>query len=153
MRGGNDASKSVIKTLVPNPAVLSLEKIVPHPDALIMIVIASRPQAHCPECQQLSSHVHSRYQRSVTDLPRGEITVRLELQTRKFFCDNDGCRQRIFCERLPEVVAPYGRQTIRFNTTAGVDNAYAATLISAAMNRILVHRQKSEFAENIGFPS
>src|SRR4029453_10046910 len=103
-----------------------------------MIVTASTPQAHCPECQQLSSHVHSRYQRSVTDLPRGEITVRLELQTRKFFCDNDGCRQRIFCERLPEVVAPYGRQTIRFNTTAGVDNAYAATLISAAMNRILL---------------
>jgi hypothetical protein len=52
----------------------------------------------------------------------GEITVRLELQTRKFFCDNDGCWQRIFCERLPEVVAPYGRQTIRFNqslTTIG----------------------------------
>jgi transposase len=111
-----------MKTLVPNPAVLSLEKIVPHPDALIMVVTTSRPQAHCPECQQLSSHVHSRYQRSVTDLPWGEITVRLELQTRKFFCDNDGCRQRIFCERLPEVVAPYGRQTIRFNqslTTIG----------------------------------
>src|SRR5262249_57126344 len=32
-----------------------------------------------------------------------------------FFCDNDECHQRIFCERLPEVVAPYGRQTIRFN--------------------------------------
>jgi hypothetical protein len=44
----------------------------------------------------------------LTDLPWGEITVKLELQTRKFFCDNDECRQRIFCERLPEVVAPYG---------------------------------------------
>jgi transposase len=111
-----------MKTLVPNPAVLSLEKIVPHPDALIMVVTTSRPQAHCPECQQLSSRVHSRYQRSIIDLPWGEITVRLELQTRKFFCDNDGCRQRIFCERLPEVVEPYGRQTIRFNrslTTIG----------------------------------
>jgi len=48
-------------------------------------------------------------------LPWGKITVKLELQTRKFFCDNDQCHQRIFCERLPEVVAPYGRRTIRFN--------------------------------------
>ncbi|HEY9436758.1 MAG TPA: ISL3 family transposase [Blastocatellia bacterium] len=104
-----------MKTLLPNPAVLSLEKIVPHTDAIIMVVTTSRPQVPCPECQQLSSRVHSRYQRSVIDLPWGEITVRLELQTRKFFCDNDECRQRIFCERLPEVVVPYGRQTIRFN--------------------------------------
>ncbi len=39
----------------------------------------------------------------------------MDLQARKFFCDNDKCQQRIFCERLPEVVAPYGRQTVRFN--------------------------------------
>ena len=104
-----------MKTLLVNPAVLSLEKIVTQTDSIIMVVTTSRPRAHCPQCQQLSPRVHSRYQRFVTDLPWGEITVKLELQTRKFFCDNDKCRQRIFCERLPEVVAPYGRQTIRFN--------------------------------------
>src|SRR5215470_7768694 len=104
-----------MKTLLPNPAVLSLEKIVTQADAITMIVTANRPQVHCPGCRQLSPRVHSRYQRGITDLPWGEITVKLELQTRKFFCDNDECHQRIFCERLPEVVAPYGRQTIRFN--------------------------------------
>ena len=104
-----------MKTLLVNPAVLSLEKIVTQTDSIIMVVATSRSQAHCPQCQQLSLRIHSRYQRVVTDLPWGEITVKLELQTRKFFCDNDECRQRIFCERLPEVVAPYGRQTIRFN--------------------------------------
>jgi transposase len=111
-----------MKTLLPNPAILSLEKIFPQADAIIMVVTTSRPQAPCPECQQLSPRIHSRYQRGVTDLSWGEITVQLELQTRKFFCDNDECRQRIFCERLPEVVAPYGRQTLRFNqslTTIG----------------------------------
>src|SRR5215475_10227113 len=92
-----------MKTLLVNPAVLSLEKIVPQTDSIIMVVATSRPRAHCPQCQQLSHRVHSRYQRVVTDLPWGEITIKLELQTRKFFCDNDKCRQRIFCERLPEV--------------------------------------------------
>jgi transposase len=104
-----------MKSLLPNPAVLSLEKIIPQIDTITLVVTTSRPQVPCPECQQLSARVHSRYQRGITDLPWGEIAVRLELQTRKFFCDNSECRQRIFCERLPEVAPPYGRKTARFN--------------------------------------
>jgi transposase len=104
-----------MKTLLPNPAVLSLEKIISQTDAIALVVTTSRPQVPCPECQQLSARVHSRYQRGITDLPWGEITVRLKLQTRKFFCDNSECRQRIFCERLPDVAPPYGRQTNRVN--------------------------------------
>jgi transposase len=104
-----------MKTLLPNPAVLSLEKIIPQTDAITLVVTTSRPQVPCPECQQLSACVHSRYQRGITDLPWGEITVQLELQTRKFFCDNSECQQQIFCERLPEVAPPYGRKNARFN--------------------------------------
>ena len=87
------------------------------------MVITNRPCVDCPRCGQVSSRTHSRYQRCVIDLPWADHSVRLELQTRKFFCDNDKCRQRIFCERLPEVAAPYGRKTLRFNkslTTVGV---------------------------------
>jgi transposase len=65
-----------MKTLLPDPAALSLEKIVPQADAITMVVTTSGLQAPCPECQQLSSRVHSRYQRGVTDLPWGEITVK-----------------------------------------------------------------------------
>jgi transposase len=104
-----------MKTLLANPAVLSLEKIVTRTETIVMVVITHRRQADCPKCGQLSTRIHSRYQRYVTDLPWEEIAVKLELHTRKFFCNNDACRQRIFCERLPEVVVPYGRQTIRFN--------------------------------------
>src|SRR5262245_48508715 len=104
-----------MKTLLPNPVVLSLEKILPQTDAIALIVTTSRSQASCPECQQPSARNHCRYQRRKTEHPWGEITVRLELQTRKFFCDNSECRQRIFCERLPEVAPPYGRKTARFN--------------------------------------
>jgi transposase len=104
-----------MKSLLPNPAVLSLEKIIPQTDAITLIITTSRLRVPCPECQQLSARVHSRYQRGITHLPWGEITVRLELYARKFFCDNSECRQRIFCERLPEASPPYGRKTARFN--------------------------------------
>jgi transposase len=39
--------------------------------------------------------------------------VRLELRTRRFRCRNSLCTSRVFCERLPRVVAHYGRKTIR----------------------------------------
>src|SRR5258708_10468536 len=39
--------------------------------------------------------------------------MRLVLDVRKFFCDNVSCARRVFSERLPEVVAPYARRTLR----------------------------------------
>jgi transposase len=41
--------------------------------------------------------------------------VRLSLRTRRFFCTNESYSRRIFCERLPEVVTPYARRTVRLN--------------------------------------
>ena len=43
--------------------------------------------------------------------------MQLQLLTRRFFCVNKTCVRRIFCERLPQVVAAYGRQTVRLNDT------------------------------------
>jgi transposase len=106
-----------MKTLLADPASLHLEKIVARSEAIIMVVNTSSHQAACPQCQQCSTRVHSRYQRCVADLPWGGVTVRLALRTRKFFCPNTACARRIFCERLPEVVVPYGRKTVRFNAS------------------------------------
>jgi len=39
--------------------------------------------------------------------------VRLQLRVRKGFCRNRPCRRRIFTERLPPVVAPWTRRTLR----------------------------------------
>ena len=36
-----------------------------------------------------------------------------QLQVRKFFCSNPDCQRRIFTERLPDVVEPWGRKTNR----------------------------------------
>lgn len=70
--------------------------------------------ANCPLCGQLSNRVHSRYRRTLADLPWSEMAVRLELQARKFFCGNARCRRRIFVEPLtPALAARYARRTLR----------------------------------------
>lgn len=67
--------------------------------------------APCPCCQQPSSAVHSRYTRTVADLPWGGTAVQFVLHVPTFFCRTLSCAQRIFTERLPDVVAPYARAT------------------------------------------
>ena len=66
----------------------------------------------CPSCGRVSSRAHSRYSRTVSDLPWHGISVTLEVHARRFFCDEASCEQRIFCERLPEI-APRARKTGR----------------------------------------
>ena len=57
--------------------------------------------------------IHSRYQRTVADLPCVNFSLTLLLQVCKFFCPNPDCARRIFTERLAEVVAPWARKTAR----------------------------------------
>ena len=64
---------------------------------------AKRPR--CPVCGRGSSRQHSRYLRTVSDLPWHGISVALEARARRLFCDEASCERRIFCERLPEVAA------------------------------------------------
>lgn len=51
--------------------------------------------------------------RTLADLPWGRFAVRLHLVVRKFFCREQGCPRKIFTERLPGVVAPCARRTLR----------------------------------------
>src|SRR5215207_5369285 len=102
-------------TLLADPEAIRLEKIVPSHSSLTLVVRATRTQAECPRCQRPSTRVHSYYTRSVADLPWHGVAVRLELRTRRFRCRNSLCTKRVFCERLPRVVAYYARQTVRLD--------------------------------------
>ncbi len=55
--------------------------------------------------------------RQVADLPCLGVNVQIQLLTRRFFCSNQICVRRIFCERLPNVITAYSRQTLRLNNT------------------------------------
>jgi transposase len=76
-------------------------------------VTAIAPHAPCPLCHTPATRVHSRYHRALADVPWGAYAVRIQLQVRKWFCDMSTCPRRIFTERLPTVVAPWARRTLR----------------------------------------
>lgn len=104
-----------ISSLLADPEAISLEKIIQHPSSLTLVVRATRTQAECARCHRPSARVHSYYSRSVADLPWHGVAVKLELRTRRFRCKNSLCTKRIFCERLPRVVAHYARKTVRMD--------------------------------------
>lgn len=104
-----------ISNLLADPEAIHLEQIIQHPSSLTLVVKATRTEAECPRCHHPSTRVHSYYTRTVADLPWHGVSVQLNLRTRRFRCKNSPCTKRIFCERLPLVVAYYGRKTTRLH--------------------------------------
>ncbi|HEY0405884.1 MAG TPA: ISL3 family transposase [Pyrinomonadaceae bacterium] len=104
-----------ISNLLADPEAIHLEKIIQHHSSLTLVVKTTRAEVECPRCHRPSTRVHSYYVRKVADLPWHGVAVRLNLRTRRFRCKNSLCTKRIFCERLPRVVAYYGRKTQRMN--------------------------------------
>ena len=73
--------------------------------------------SRCPGCQEVSTHVHSHYERHPLDLPSSGKSVRLVLWVRRFRCRNSACLVEVFCERLPAVVARSAQRTVRLTET------------------------------------
>ena len=69
--------------------------------------------ACCPHCHSVSHRVHSRYRRTLADLPCGGETLRLQVRTRRFFCGNPQCERRTFAQPLTDWARRYGRRTER----------------------------------------
>src|SRR5437870_12405930 len=106
-------SRKKSPTLLPNVPDLQFVRLETDEQSLIAVVATTSSGALCPLCQCRSARIHSRYVRVVADLPWAGWAVRLELHVRRFFCQNTDCVRQIFTERVPSVVAPYARQTIR----------------------------------------
>jgi transposase len=102
-------------TLLADPDTIRLVCIRPSLSTITLVIKTKAAQASCPRCHRTSSRVHSRYFRRVADLPWHGVAVKLELHTRRFRCQNSLCTRRIFCERLPRVVAHYARKTVRLD--------------------------------------
>ena len=100
-------------TLLPDPTRLHLVRLEALPHCITALVETISREAECPVCQKSSEKVHSRYVRCAADLPWMGWAVRLELHTRRFFCLNHDCVRQIFTERLPSVIAPSARRTMR----------------------------------------
>ena len=98
-----------MRTVIANhhltPRGLQLEGLNIEAGKVTIFANSRESRARCPVCASGSSRVHSRYLRTVSDLPWHGICVKLEVHARRFFCDEPSCGRRIFCERLPEIPA------------------------------------------------
>ncbi len=103
----------VTDLLLPWLPGLRLDAISATDTTLALVLTAIRTEAICPLCAQSSGHIHSRYTRTVADLPWAGRAVQLQLHVRKFFCRNPACPRLVFTERQPALVAPSARRTLR----------------------------------------
>jgi len=105
----------VLAHLIPNATTLCLTAC--HVDTtsaqITLLVRSTQTSVPCPLCATPARRIHSRYTRTLADLPWADYRVRLQLRVRKWFCRNRSCRRRIFTERLPAVAAPWARRTLR----------------------------------------
>jgi transposase len=102
---------------LPDATIVNLEatEIDPTQHQIRLTVRTLGASSRCPGCQCLSHRIHSHYQRQLADLPWSDYQVSLQLQTRKFFCDNPACQRKIFTERFASVALPWARCTVRLN--------------------------------------
>jgi len=121
--------------LLPDATHIRLETwaLEPAQSALTINIHARAATACCPLCGRRSKRVHSRYRRTLADLPWGEHAVIVMLNVRRLFCDNKKCERRVFAERLSDVAAPWARKTVRF---AGRLTAVGLALGGAAGTRL-----------------
>jgi transposase len=94
------------------PKGLDLQSLSIETGRVSICVSSGMKRSVCPLCGRASSRVHSRYARTVSDLPWHGISVELEVLAKRFFCDEASCERKIFCERLQEVAAR-ARKTVR----------------------------------------
>jgi transposase len=102
-------------TLLPDPNALCLDRIAVEGDVIVFHVATTVRAANCPACGCLCARIHSRYRRTLQDLPWQGNTVRFLLTVPKYFCDNKDCPRKIFAQRIDRVAQRYRRKTTRLD--------------------------------------
>ncbi len=93
------------------PAGLAVVQVLPTLERVTILTQPLSASAACPDCSTVSSHLHSRYERTLGDLPWQGRPVVLRVQARRFRCLQPACSRRTFAERLGDVAAAWVRRT------------------------------------------
>src|SRR3954466_14989103 len=123
---------NLLSRLLPDSRVrLETWNLNPVRSTITLTLRACRITACCPLCGRRSKRVHSRYERTLADLPWGAYAVTIRLRVRRLFCRDTRCERRIFTERLPGIALPWARRTRRLDarlTALGLAAALACAL-------------------------
>lgn len=96
---------------LPERAGLGLDDLVLSPTTATAPVVSTVFSAAWPRCRTPSDRVHSRYRRTVADLPCQDRVVTLRWVVRRFRCQQADRPQAIFCERLPDLLRVHAGST------------------------------------------
>jgi hypothetical protein len=98
------------------PAELNVDAVHDAADAIIVTACGRSKDCRCAHCGTASRRVHSRYPRTIADLPCAGRRIELHLTVRRFVCSAAHCRRKIFAEYFGDgVVRPMARQTARLD--------------------------------------
>src|SRR5260370_11511616 len=103
----------MLTTLFSLPTHVFLEDLQIESHLLTLVLGSTLTQVPCPVCGLPSSRIHSRYMRTLADLPCQRRAVRLQVQVRRFFCDAPGCSRQTFAEPFPDLAPRFARRTSR----------------------------------------
>ena len=95
------------------PADMQVEEVETDQNRLLLVLSSTQLTTVCPYCSSRSARVHSRYTRTLVDLPCQERAVVLRVQVRRFFCLNAACARTTFAEQFPALAPAYARRTHR----------------------------------------
>src|SRR3954453_19695039 len=96
------------------PSGLTVDRLLPTPDRILLIARSRSASATCPLCGSTSTRAHSFYLRRLADLPWQGRIVELQVRVRRFRCSSLECRRRIFAERL-DIARPKARRTVQLH--------------------------------------
>ncbi len=110
-----DVLHVISQLLLPSQTDLHLDRAIADEQShtLILEVTSTQEAPTCPRCATAAPRVHSRYARTLADLPWADVAVSVQLHVRKCFCPTATCPRTIFCERVPLVARPLARRTTR----------------------------------------
>lgn len=101
--------EEIIKKLDKKLKVLSYEYI---DDTVIINIERTSKSSACPCCGRKSINIHSKYSRTIKDLPIQEYKVILNITAKVFFCKNKKCKVNTFAEKF-DFIENHSRMTTR----------------------------------------
>jgi len=105
--------------LLPDNKALRCEQVSVEPELITIKVVSVARGGRCPQCGRFSKRSHSHCARTLADLPWHGQPVRIYWRSRRFFCNQRTCPQKIFTERLPQVAEVYARNSDRLAAALG----------------------------------
>ncbi len=100
------------KELFPHLKSLHIEHLAIDTDCVTISIASMKRSARCSLCRHRSRRVHSRYHRTLADLPVSGRRVVLVVRVRRFRCLAAACPRQIFAERLPDLAPPFARRSL-----------------------------------------